>query len=372
MSFLPCELYEIILSYLPTQRALFRCKRVCKEWNERFVDRCVVHLEITDYGYTHTRARPLLTTFVNMKSLFIDTRNTRKEVPMDYDIKWLSQLDALNLFNTGLCFTDQAVVSLMNLTKLVCRYHSNITDKGFSSLTKLRVLRCDFEENEISSDCIRLLTNLTDFTCGKGRPITLESVQYLTKLRYLDCGMLKDPISTGLVLPSLTNLVSLNLYGNDMVRDENISSLTNLTSLNISSNRLITDKGIRFLTNLRELDISSSFYSRITNECIRSLTGLTILILHSNNKISDEGISTLTNLTALKFDTYGTGITKDGLACLPKLEDFAWYEERLEKRDTERKEIKTRKQYHLIMYLFCMIIGFMIATLLKSLYLSIK
>ena len=334
MSYLPVELHEKILSYLAAnQKNLFRCKRVCKEWNETLVHHCVVHLDIFDNGYMLKRSQPLLTTFVNMKSLCVDARDTRMEVPMDYDIQWLTQLNTLSLFNTGLVFTDQAVFLLTNLTKLVCGYHSVITDEGISSLTKLRILRID-SESEISSDCIRLLTNLTEFTCSKGGPITPESVLYLTKLRKLDCGLLQNPISTGLVLHALTNLHSLNLYGNEIVRDNHVSSLVSLTSLNLSSNRRITNEGIRFLTNLRELDISSSHYSRITNKGIRSLTNLTKLTLHSNNKISDKGIRSLTNLTVLKFDAHCTAITKEGIGCLTNLEQLEWYKERIDERDT--------------------------------------
>ena len=316
MSLLPLELYREILRYLK-QKILFKCKSVCKVWHDTLVNECVTHLNISNYAYRHERSIPLSWTFVNMKSLYIDRRCSYDEGAMrDEDIKLLTALTKLNLFNTGHFFSNKCISSLTNLTKLNCGHNSIITDKGISGLTKLTSLRCSYQ-CRISEDSIRLLTNLTAFACDEGRPITSRSVQYLTKLRSLECRF-NHTITEGSLLRSLTNLERLDLSDNEMVRDQDISSLVNLTSLSLSCNHWITNQALRCFTKLRVLDISSA--RLISDKGIKRLTSLTSLSMYSNNVISNEGIRLLTNLTKLEFYPHYTAMTKEGLSLLTQLE----------------------------------------------------
>lgn len=331
MSVLPIELHREILIWL-RQKPLFRCRRVCKAWRDVLVNKCVIDLDITDYGYRHDLSLPLHTTFVNMKTLFIDHRACYN-ITGDKDVRYLTALTTLNLFNTRHSFSDEAITLLTNLTKLNCGRYSNITDRGIRELTKLRSLKCGYS-CRISGDGISSLTNLEKFECMRGIPITRHSVKCLTKLRNLSC-QFNTTISEGPLLRFLTNLEKLNLADNNAVRDEDIISLPNLTSLNLSSNDTITDECLRCLTNLRALNIDNA--RLISDAGIRDLTSLTTLKIGSGKVISDEGIRCLTNLTRLEFAPHYTLISETGLSRLPKLERAAFYQERIKEYTIERE-----------------------------------
>lgn len=120
----------------------------------------------------------------------------------------------------------------------------------------------------------------------------------------------------GMELAPLTNLITLALNDNGLIRDATLSRLTKLTALNLSRNRQISDEALSTLTSLTNLVLIEQ--TRITDTSLSLLTRLSSLALGDNSNITDRSLSCLTSLTFLSLDE-NRRISDDGLVCLTNL-----------------------------------------------------
>ncbi|MDO5138649.1 MAG: leucine-rich repeat domain-containing protein, partial [Oscillospiraceae bacterium] len=169
-----------------------------------------------------------------------------------------------------------------------------ITGEDASSLTSLE---CKGDESRTIKDITGLsaFSNLMELDMG-GNQIedigALSSLKNLKKL-VLDKNQIKD-IS---VLSGLTNLTTLSLRENEISDISAVSNLMNVTNLNLSYNQFSDIRALSGLSDLNYLDLRSN---EIADYSV--LSGLTNLIgLNlSFNKINDLSVlSELTNLTKL-------------------------------------------------------------------------
>ena len=98
-------------------------------------------------------------------------------------------------------------------------------------------------------------------------------------------------------LDKLTNLQSLDLSGNQLVRIEGLDQLTNLQSLNLWNNQLVRIEGLDQLTNLQSLNLWNNQLTRI--EGLNKLTNLQSLYLSGNQLVRIEGLDKLCQLERL-------------------------------------------------------------------------
>jgi internalin A len=148
------------------------------------------------------------------------------------------------------------------------------------------------------------------FDISKGRDCrgADAKLKSLTKLNLDD-----STISDLQPLASLTNLTSLSIRNNDMLRDiAPLANLTNLTDLNLSGNHPLTADPKRLdpnsiidlkplvgLKKLTTLNLNNNSVKKI--ELLAGLTNLTKLDL-SSNKISDvKSLASLSKLTVLNL-----------------------------------------------------------------------
>lgn len=192
----------------------------------------------------------------------------------------LSRLTSLSLHYQ--CALDgEMIQTLTNLQKLSVINNFNVEDEHILALTNLRSLESSgtrITMNGLIGKHVKLETlivpgmkNLNDEILGKflllttldisfNHAVTDDCLSRLTNLRelVLDSVFRADFPMVSTSLQKLTNLTSLSLAANYVVRDEDIESLFNLTSLNIQSNLRITDRALRNLSSLTFLKITKN------------------------------------------------------------------------------------------------------------------
>ena len=128
---------------------------------------------------------------------------------------------------------------------------------------------------------------------------------------------------TILETPGLTNLTSLDAYGNPKITDRSVSKLTSLRSLNARWNPYITDASVAKLTYLTFLN--ANWNLKITDTSVGKLTSLTFLDAGYNPKITDRSVSKLTSLTSLNT-IFNPKITDASVAKLTSLTSLNAYD----------------------------------------------
>jgi internalin A len=149
----------------------------------------------------------------------------------------------------------------------------------------------------------QILSNLTSLNLYGDQISDLTPLQSLTNLTELR--LENNQISDLTPLQSLTNLIRLDLYNNHRSDITPLQSLSDLTPLSLRNNQISDLTTLQYLTNLTKLNLYNNQISDITP--LQSLTNLTKLNLH-NNQISDiTPLQSLTNLTELHL--YGNQIS---------------------------------------------------------------
>ena len=91
------------------------------------------------------------------------------------------------------------------------------------------------------------------------------------------------------------NAVKLDMYFNINITD--VSKLTNLTSLDLWGNAFVTDADLLKFTKLKTLSLKFNSFVR----SVKKLVNLTSLNVSCNNTITDEDVRCLKNLTYLNL-----------------------------------------------------------------------
>ncbi len=101
-------------------------------------------------------------------------------------------------------------------------------------------------------------------------------------------------------LEQLTQLIELNLSSNQVTEIKGLEQLTQLTELNLGHNKITEIKGLEQLTQLTELNLGHNKITEIKG--LEQLTHLTILDLFDNSIIEIQGLEKLLELTELNLN----------------------------------------------------------------------
>lgn len=206
---------------------------------------------------------------------------------------------------------------LTNLTSLslydTTAYH--IDDFYLRSLTNLRSLSLLLvAHTEISEETLSLLTNLTRFDTESVHKFT--TLSYLTNLNTLGIGTGPDYPYEGIT--SLTNLTKLLLWGDAIVREDDLLALADrikcLKLECLTTENTISNATIAAFTNLTKLKLREVKF--IENSAISGLTSLEILDIERTPTITSSGIFNLLKLKRVLVDCTG-GVNSSDVPHLP-------------------------------------------------------
>ena len=151
------------------------------------------------------------------------------------------------------------------------------------------------------------MTNLRFLIASESNISDLTGLKYATNLEILELGgesvdseyVNSNTISNLSPLMGLTNLHSLNLWGNNISDTSPLAGLINLTSLYLGNNSISDSSVVANLTNLTELGLDDNNISDISS--VAGLTQLAWLNLGSNTITDISAVAGLTNLTWLNL-----------------------------------------------------------------------
>lgn len=260
-----------------------------------------------------------LTGFINLKKIKLLSMK-------DIDILFPINLQEIYLYGTTISHKNN-VNELSNLKILNFLFTSHIENIDTEKLKKLEHLMLSY--NDINAE-----------------NFSVDKITKLTNLTYLNIPSFHDSI-----LPFLSNLKNIDVYGEDDINFRNVENLKkitltgtktaynihsnvetinlshsrsrildfpklqNLTDLDLSDSMGTTDEDIKNLYSIKKLQLQCNH--KITDNGIKNLTNLELLSLHHNNLITNEGIKNLFNLTDITLNK--SNITDDGIKNLTKL-----------------------------------------------------
>lgn len=221
-----------------------------------------------------------LENFIHLKSLDLSYNEIKDLSP----ITRLDEIENLNLSHNQI--EDVSYISnFVNLKEL------NLSDNQISDLDHSRHLYMDTDKTygETSDNVFTKLTHITSLDLSNS---VLD-----------DYANDRNRITDVEDLKVLTNLVSLNLNGNDISSLDDLKNLNNLNTLKLSDTEISDLDDLKNLSNITYLDISNN--SSIDSDDLSDLKNLTNLkyLNASNDKIDDvSSLSGLTHLTTLYIE----------------------------------------------------------------------
>lgn len=321
LSNLSNEVIQHVNEHFTTLREVLVLKHISRRW---FYYDYITKMSAQEY--THfPRFKPILNITDNLSAynpmiygLEYYNKTARELLTSDY-IRLFTQLKYLKCHEA--LINDEDLSYLQKLTYLECKLCDKLTPVGFSHLSKLEVLKIEFQFYS-KTDVIGLLPNLKElelFNTNIGDN-WFKSFPKLQSLKLRLCYNITDK-----GLSYLTQLTKLSLIKCPNITDNGLSQLVNLMDLYLDSS-VITDEGIKYLTKLTHLDISEC-KNNITNEGIENLIQLKYLRL--SPYILDGALKNLIHLTYLfvppkiKRDRYDYNfypcMTNEGIKHLTKL-----------------------------------------------------
>lgn len=218
--------------------------------------------------------------FINLNTIHFRSRELRECTVCDEDLQRFTKLKTLVLGDRNNRITDDTLSKLTNLTSFAyCG--SQITDRSISCLTNLKTLALDNNKN-ITDEGIQKLTNLTALGLDKEESIDGRGFESLTKLESFhlsyhegwdesfDLTIGKDTFRY------LTNITSLDMYANDVIKIGTLAKLPRLKSLSIGYDFMINDDNISQLSNLTSLRVSDCSLNH-SGKVIETMTNLVSL-----------------------------------------------------------------------------------------------
>jgi hypothetical protein len=209
-----------------------------------------------------------------------------------------------NLNNTNLAYLYK-LSQLENLALCNQNCLSSSILEGLTSLISLELSNLPLVDN---LDSLFGLTSLTkmglsnlDNLSSKGL-IALPSLSNLVNLNILTCRKINDDVLP--LIASLSKLICLRLNDTNITNITAITNLPNLVYFHLSNNLLFTDDSLRSLYNLSKLkilDLSGSSVSCGVMTHICKVKSLSLLSLNNCNIVFNSMLVTLKFLTNLVF-----------------------------------------------------------------------
>jgi hypothetical protein len=219
---------------------------------------------------------------------------------LDFEDKSLSCLTNLVYFHAQL-IGDDHLAGLFNLRTLVST-SSNITFKGLSKLTNLHSLSYHCNRGIIDDRALQHLTNLSSLCHIYGTPTHFSNfaLSKLIRLKKLSISYDVTSALTSDCLTGLTNLLDL-ACSSELISNSSAPSLIKLEKLQLYSSRAtnLDDVGLAHLVNLKELACKNEF--------------------------TNLGISALSNLQRLTINDVESNITGSAFAHMPYLRKVTTY-----------------------------------------------
>lgn len=192
-------------------------------------------LTLRDNKYVTNKSIQILT---NLTSLTLSHISSDQKISPEV-IRELPYLQKLSLDS---CYNDADMIK-MNLTalrhlRLTASNNSGACFADLPNLTSLNLWMC----RRINDDSIRNLISLTDLIIDSPTEVTDEGIQHLTNLTALalryqfDCNFLTHKPKalfkiTGSGLRELTNLITLDITGNEIFNKDYLTDLRSLTTV---------------------------------------------------------------------------------------------------------------------------------------------
>lgn len=213
--------------------------------------------------------------------------------------------------------TDESIASIgehLQALKALAISSLPLSDKGFSKLSNLHLLRLFADDTAVTDKGVSSLSNMT----------SLKELQ----LNYTKTG---DAGVSHLI--RLDNLETLGLAGTE-VTDKcapDLAKLSNLKALDLGYT-LITGHGLKNLTPLKNLNKIGLYNTKLKDDDLKILTNFPKLdsLNLANTNITDGGVNELIKLKNLHtLDIGGSRVTNRGvkrLAALPNLQKVILYD----------------------------------------------
>jgi hypothetical protein len=238
---------------------------------------------------------------INLKTLHLsDNSKIKPEI-----IKLLPKLE---LVDCGIYeFTDDHLINLTNIRKLICGINCFFTDLSFRQLTKLKILDIDWAHILLDDDTFSTLTELTELHLGNRLILTDQVFINMSKMRKLYCD--RNIYITDNCLKYMPNLIELDCGSNNNFTDNAIIELHDLEILRCGECINITDNCLKHMSNLIELDCGNN--NNFTDSAIMKLHNLETLKCGNCTNITDTTLLHLQNLTVLHCGSnrnFGNGL----------------------------------------------------------------
>ena len=170
-------------------------------------------------------------------------------------IKYLPSLTKLNTWHHKV--TDEHLLYLTNLNKLILGTNCLITDSSLINCTKLTELTFSYNiyrlieyNSKVTDLSIQYLINLKMADFSNNKLLTNKCLVNLINLTELHCN--NNFTDNGII--HLKNLKILHLHDNTKITDNSISKLTNICILSCGKNNNLTDKSLLQLPFLKFLN----------------------------------------------------------------------------------------------------------------------
>ncbi|MCL2109219.1 MAG: leucine-rich repeat domain-containing protein [Oscillospiraceae bacterium] len=248
--------------------------KIARSWTVLFLD---------EMELTNADIEPLVH-MTNLTVLVLESNNI-SDISV---LASLTGLEELNLDNNDISDLTP-LYSLTQLSWLALR-DNPITGQQVDALQK------------VLPDCVIYTNAEYEFCSGCGERIDecviIKGVHYYTGASHLDLSFMELTNEDIEPLIHMTDLIELDLYGNDISDISVLAGLTDLRWLYLDNNNISDISPLTSLTNLQSLLLNFNNISDISP--LSSLTNLAILNLTGNNNISDVSpLTSLTNLTEL-------------------------------------------------------------------------
>lgn len=224
------------------------------------------------------------------------TKNPIKNFEMVREIKYLSNLQSLKLFNFE-------IPEINNLVRLSFLQHLDLQFNRISEIKGLKTLKnlitLDLSQNQINQ--IKGLENnikLEELDLFGNLLSEIENIDHLKNLKKLNLADNALKLIKG--LNNLIEITELRLDGNLITNIEGLKELTNLEILNLQGNQISEVEGLENLINLKKLNLSYNKIKKIKG--LDNLKNLQYLDL-SFNQISElKGLENLFNIKSIKLN----------------------------------------------------------------------
>jgi hypothetical protein len=307
---LPDDVWCLILRHfrLGASQAWFT---VCSQWC-RVIPPAVTRLHKEEVCRVRNLTRFVNLSHLSLKDPYLNVPSTLAHITGSH-ISGLVSLRRLNLTNNE-TVDGESLRGLTNLTVLNLNNNARVTADHITHLTRLKVLRLAHNETvdcgtvlprftklgllevsgnrRVRDEHLTALCKLDTLLMTATKYVTGDALVHLPRLRCLKVSWYKQHSYN---LPRLSALRALEVVGDGVIDDTELSLLTRLETLELWSNHSITGTGISTLTNLHGLRVE---YNRIEAVHLVHLTRLEILVVGKLSR--DMHWPTLAHLTRLR------------------------------------------------------------------------